>query len=127
MAKIIITTTGTLGDHLPYIALGKSLKKRGHQVCLAISDSFHDYAIKAELEVVTCGRSHGKQEVQKDAKNWDQLEKGVISNRLILDPTVYAQMLLFLEKEFSPILEALLVTCADADLLICGVQSLTLG
>lgn len=127
MAKIVITTAGTLGDHLPYIALGKSLQARGHQVCLAISNSFHDYALKAGLEVITCGRSHGKQELQQDAKTWDQLKKGVISSRLITDPEVYEQMLLFIEKGFSPILETLLTVCTDADLLICGAQILILG
>jgi|694.fasta_scaffold60618_3 UDP:flavonoid glycosyltransferase YjiC (YdhE family) len=127
MAKIVISTAGTLGDHLPYIALGKSLQARGHQVCLAISHSFHDYAIKAGLEVVSCGRSHGKQEAQQDAKTWNQLEKGIISNRLISDPDVYEQMLRFIEKAFPSILETLLKICADADLLICGAQYLTLG
>ena len=127
MAKIVITTAGTLGDHLPYIALGKFLQVRGHQVCLAISQSFHDYAIKAGLEVVSCGRSHGKQEVQQDAKTWNQLEKGIISNRLISDPDVYEQILRLIEKAFPAILETLLKICADADLLICGIQYLTLG
>jgi UDP:flavonoid glycosyltransferase YjiC (YdhE family) len=127
MAKIVITTAGTLGDHLPYIALGKSLQTRGHQVYLAISDSYHEYALKSGLQVFTCGRSHGKQEVQEDSKTWDQLEKGVISSRLISDPEVYEQVLRFIEKAFPLILETLLTVCADADLLICGAQYLTLG
>ena len=126
MAKIVITTAGTLGGHLPYIALGKSLQIRGHQVSLAISPSFHDYALKAGLEVITCGRSHGKQEVQQDAKTWNQLEKGVISSRIISDPDVYAQVLSLIEKAFPSILETLLNVCANADLLICGAQILAL-
>ena len=125
MAKIIITTTGTLGDHLPYIALGKTLQTRGHQVCLAINDSYHDYARKSGLEVVTCGRSHGKEEVKQDAKTWDQLEKSVSLNRLTTDAD--EQIIRFIEKECPPVIETLLKICADADLLITGIQYIILG
>ena len=38
--KIAILTIGTRGDTQPYIALGKALKTRGHDVVLAAPDNF---------------------------------------------------------------------------------------
>ena len=41
MAKrILLTTTGSLGDLHPYIAIGLELKSRGHAVTIATSDSY---------------------------------------------------------------------------------------
>jgi UDP:flavonoid glycosyltransferase YjiC (YdhE family) len=37
MARIVITSAGTLGDYLPFIYLGKKLHARGHSVCLAFN------------------------------------------------------------------------------------------
>ena len=41
--KISLLTLGTRGDIQPYIALGKALTARGHQVLLAGSDNFRDW------------------------------------------------------------------------------------
>ncbi len=41
--KILITTYGTLGDVLPYVALGKGLLHAGHQVIVGTSDRFKDF------------------------------------------------------------------------------------
>ena len=41
--KILITTYGTLGDVLPYVALGKGLLHAGHQVVLGTSERFRDF------------------------------------------------------------------------------------
>jgi sterol 3beta-glucosyltransferase len=41
--KISLLTLGTKGDIQPYIALGKTLTARGHQVLLASSDNFRDW------------------------------------------------------------------------------------
>src|SRR5262245_61416485 len=35
MARIVLTTFGSLGDLHPYLAIGLELKRRGHQVILA--------------------------------------------------------------------------------------------
>ena len=38
--KIAILTSGTRGDVQPYVALGKALQTRGHDVLLACPDNF---------------------------------------------------------------------------------------
>jgi len=52
MANIVIYTSGTLGDHLPFIALGRALADRGHGVRLAINQAMHAYARRAGLDAV---------------------------------------------------------------------------
>ena len=37
MARILITTFGSLGDLYPYLALGRELKQRGHGTLIATS------------------------------------------------------------------------------------------
>jgi UDP:flavonoid glycosyltransferase YjiC (YdhE family) len=127
MAKIVITTIGTMGDYLPYFALGKALQNRKHQVILAIGESMFAEAKKLSLKVVACGSVFAKQQAQNNPKNWDQLEKGSISSRLSSDPLVYQAVELFLRREIPPVLKDLEKICQDADLLICNVQRLLIG
>ncbi|MBL1203434.1 MAG: glycosyltransferase family 1 protein [Nostoc sp. GBBB01] len=74
MSTIVITSYGTLGDYLPYIALGKVLKTRGHQVKMVVNESIYPYVLKARLEPLAIGRPNlGPQEVQRHAKLWNHL------------------------------------------------------
>lgn len=52
MPPIVIHASGTLGDHLPFIALGRALAGRGHRVTLAINQAVHGFARAAGLEAV---------------------------------------------------------------------------
>jgi len=47
LARILITTFGSLGDLFPYLAIGSELKRRGHQVTIATS-AVHREKIEAE-------------------------------------------------------------------------------
>jgi UDP:flavonoid glycosyltransferase YjiC (YdhE family) len=49
MATIILYTEGTLGDHLPFIALGQALTSRGHRVRLVMNQALHPYARRAGI------------------------------------------------------------------------------
>ncbi|PTT81451.1 hypothetical protein DBR42_18120, partial [Pelomonas sp. HMWF004] len=42
--KILIGAAGSLGDTLPFVALGRALQQRGHQVHLFASDSYAGHA-----------------------------------------------------------------------------------
>lgn len=46
MARIVLTTFGSYGDLYPYIALGRGLRARGHDVVVATSES---YRTKVEM------------------------------------------------------------------------------
>jgi UDP:flavonoid glycosyltransferase YjiC (YdhE family) len=52
--RIVLTTFGTLGDLLPYLALGQALQARGHHVSIAASASLCDYASRSRLEAIPC-------------------------------------------------------------------------
>ncbi len=47
--KVFITTYGSRGDVQPYVALGKGLRRAGHQVTLATSDRFRDFVLANDL------------------------------------------------------------------------------
>ena len=53
--KIAILTSGTRGDVQPYIALGKALRTRGHDVLLACPDNFASWVVGHGLEFRSIG------------------------------------------------------------------------
>ncbi len=74
MSTIVITTHGTLGDNLPYIALGKALKTRGHEIRMVVNEAVHSYVLKAGLQAFTSAHSRiGPEEVRDNAQQWNQL------------------------------------------------------
>lgn len=48
-ARIVLSTFGSHGDVLPYIAIGTELAARGHEVSVATSRSFEPHVVKAGL------------------------------------------------------------------------------
>ncbi|MFH1152863.1 MAG: glycosyltransferase [Pseudomonadota bacterium] len=72
MATIVIYTSGTLGDHLPFIALGRALKAKGHRVRLAINQSMHAYAGRSGLEAIALTDiDRGPEHARANAWAWD--------------------------------------------------------
>lgn len=117
MANIVITSSGTMGDHLPYIALGKALLEQGHRVQMAFGTPMHSYALKSGLETVGCGVAWGEDHAKKYAKGWDHWQQQFFS-----DQEYRESMGHFLKRELGESFKDLLTICADADLLICSVQ-----
>ena len=117
MANIVITSSGTMGDHLPYIALGKALLEQGHRVQMAFGTPMHSYALKSGLETVGCGVAWGEDHAKKYAKGWDHWQQQFSS-----DQEYRESMGHFLKRELGESFKDLLTICADADLLICSVQ-----
>lgn len=122
MATIVIHSSGTLGDHLPYIALGESLQARGHKVRMAMNDSMHNYVLQSGLEAVSCGISMGEKEAQKGAEDWDEWHPHSKSFAERVE-----QMQKFFKYDIPLVFEQLLAACAGADLLICGLQRQVFG
>lgn len=61
--RITIPTTGSRGDVQPYIALGKGLQDRGHDVCVATHGNFESFvcmrgldffALEADAQALQC-------------------------------------------------------------------------
>lgn len=72
MYKIVIYTAGTLGDHLPFIALGRSLKERGHHVLIAVNKAMEDFARRAGLDVfILSDIERGPEQAKESAWAWN--------------------------------------------------------
>ncbi|WP_016953679.1 hypothetical protein [Anabaena sp. PCC 7108] len=122
MAKIVISSSGTLGDHLPYVALGEYLQAQGHHVCMAINEAMHPYGLKAGLEVINCGHYLGQKEAKQAAKDWEHLNLYSQSDQDKSSRTVD-----FFKQQVPLIFTSLLSVCRDADLLICSIQMRLFG
>ncbi len=119
MSTIVITTYGTLGDHLPFIALGKVLKTRGHQIRMVVNQAIHPYVLKAGLEVADVGRPKiGPQEVRRYAREWNQLP--LLRKESIDKTKVESSFKYDLIDSVNCVIEA----CHDADMIIsCKLQT----
>jgi UDP:flavonoid glycosyltransferase YjiC (YdhE family) len=72
MARLVIFTSGTLGDHLPYLALAQGLKERGHDVLMVINQAMHKYAERVGLQAVSLTDiERGPEEARENAWAWD--------------------------------------------------------
>ncbi|MFN2142285.1 MAG: glycosyltransferase, partial [Candidatus Promineifilaceae bacterium] len=72
MAKLVIFTSGTLGDHLPYLALARGLQRRGHEVLMVINQAMHAYAERVGVKAVSLTDvERGPEEARENAWAWD--------------------------------------------------------
>jgi UDP:flavonoid glycosyltransferase YjiC (YdhE family) len=122
MAKIVISSTGTYGDHLPYIALGEALKNRGHRVIMAFRESMHPYVIKAGLEAISCGQELLAEEAREKAGDWDELKPPSSSFEDQLQKTEA-----MLTHDVPQIFQTLEEDCQNAVLFIGGLQRQLFG
>ena len=72
VAFVIVTALGTLGDTLPYIAVGAELRRRGHEVALVSSPAFERQAQEAALELVPVGTLDDHRAFIQDPQLWDR-------------------------------------------------------
>ncbi|MDF5731559.1 MAG: glycosyltransferase [Rhizonema sp. PD38] len=116
MSTIVITSHGTLGENLPFIALGKVLKTRGHQVRMVINEAIHPYILKAGLETVNIERSKiGPQEIRRYARKWNHL---LLMRAELLDIEKSAPA--GFKYNLLDSIDCLMKACNDADMLISG-------
>ncbi len=72
MARLVVTTMGSTGDLFPFLALGKGLKARGHDVALAVCPPMKKYVEAAGLTFVACGPAF----YEEDARNYAEMFDG---------------------------------------------------
>ena len=53
---LILTSIGTRGDIEPFLAIGKILKEKGHQVICAFSEQFREKTESCDIEFASLGR-----------------------------------------------------------------------
>jgi UDP:flavonoid glycosyltransferase YjiC (YdhE family) len=74
MARLVVTTGGTLGDFVPFLSLAKALQSRGHDVVMAVNPAMVARAATAGMRAVPCGRQFGPEEVRQRAALFDRPE-----------------------------------------------------
>lgn len=111
MSRVLIHAEGTLGDHLPAIALGRALASRGHRVTLAINPAMHGWAERSGLAAVALPDiERGPEEARRNAWAWDHWNNP--------DPSAHPEARPMSEDEFVAQARSLAALCADADLLL---------
>ncbi len=113
MPTIAITSCGTLGDNLPLIALGKSLKQRGHDVLMVISEPMHPYALKAGLNVAANGVVLGQRQAKQESQAWNHFRK-----KPSIDESFYEKFRCDLANKLDCLLDA----CKNIDIIISTPQ-----
>jgi UDP:flavonoid glycosyltransferase YjiC (YdhE family) len=110
MSRIVITSAGTFGDFLPFVALGQALKARGHEVRMAINAAMHPLGRKAGLPCLPCGEAFGPEEARARAEVFDYW------HRIPLSRCLHYYQLLNLPRTVRELAAA----CQGADLLIAS-------
>jgi len=75
VARIVITSLGTMGDFVPYVALACALKERGHAVTAAVNRAMHPLFRNAGISTATCGPRFGPAEARRVAHAFDGWRK----------------------------------------------------
>lgn len=115
MARIVVTTHGTLGNTLPLIALAERLQRRGHELVLALNARMHDQALRCGLACVDNRRDAlGAEEARRHAADWNHLDGGFKRSAAQIRSTI--------DRLFDQALPALLAACRGADLLVATPQ-----
>lgn len=93
--KIVLASIGTRGDIEPFLAIGKILKEKGHQVICAFSEQFRELTENCDIEFASLGR-----------KNDDLLESNV--SRIVMGGSgikkflAYIKLMRVAQKQKAP-------------------------
>jgi UDP:flavonoid glycosyltransferase YjiC (YdhE family) len=83
--RIAIAAIGTMGDILPFVALGRALRRRGHEVVVGSSNDFEGLITDNDLEFYSLGS-----DVQSFLKR-SQFERVIGRGELIYAPTLLSE------------------------------------
>ena len=83
--RIAIAAIGTMGDILPFVALGRALRRRGHSVVVGTSNDFEGLITENDLEFYSLGS-----DVQSFLKR-SQFERVIGRGELIYAPTLLSE------------------------------------
>ena len=75
--RFVLTPFGSLGDVLPFIAIGAELRDRGHEVIVITNGAFRDHVESAGLVFVECGTAEEYRETIANPDLFDGLIKGI--------------------------------------------------
>ncbi|WP_050024190.1 glycosyltransferase [Verrucomicrobium sp. BvORR034] len=121
MALLTLTSTGTLGDHFPFLALGRRLVERGHIVRYAGPEYLRLHVESCGMQLHPTRREQDPTTVRNKPEAFDHWlpEKGGPPD--VRDRTTGVNQPELHEKlGFDEMLEDVTAACAGADLLVCS-------
>lgn len=110
-ARFLLCTWGSSGDLHPFIALGKALRQRGHQVTLAGIPSWEAKVKASEINFLPAAKSHTMDSLRGNEKLFSQEKFGLTSLRIMLRD--------YATPSFSIMIDALLRAAPQYDCLVC--------
>lgn len=108
----LLAAFGTMGDVLPFLQLGESLREAGQHVRMAIPPYYMPLAYARGLEAVPCRPAYSPERVMQEADAFHQLE----DKKLTLEESCQAVDRLELVAQCEDVLAA----CKGADFLVCS-------
>lgn len=69
-----LVAIGSMGDNLPFFAVGRALAARGHRVTMLASGYFRDAAAKSRLELIEIQSAERYMEFVEGQRSWSGLE-----------------------------------------------------
>ncbi len=116
MQTIVLYTSGTLGDHLPFLALGQGLRSRGYRVRMAVNPALHEHVQRAGLEATSLPETPmGPSQAQQYAHHWNHWQA---ANTPAAHTDFTGVLDAYSNECYLPMLRALRDLCQDADLLL---------
>jgi UDP:flavonoid glycosyltransferase YjiC (YdhE family) len=112
--QILLLPLGTWGDVIPFVQLGRELRRRGHQVTVAGCDVFEPLARRAGLEFVSLQSADGYERVVGNPRLWHPRWAGITFLRQAVLPSMRRQF------EFAD--EA--IRSGECDVLVAPAHSL---
>ena len=113
MARIVLTTIGTLGDLHPFIAIALDLRRRGHRPVMAVSEDHVAKVRAAGLEAVAVLPSFDTVWQRMGLSEEEAVARVMASQRTMLEEVI----LPWLESST----DALDAVCADADAIVASL------
>src|SRR5258708_13196458 len=80
--NVVISSAGSLGDVLPYVAIGAELRRRGHVVTLVANPTFERLATEAAIGFTPVGTLADHQRFLADGDLWEPDRKSLENARV---------------------------------------------
>ncbi len=80
--NVVISSAGSLGDVLPYVAIGAELRRRGHVVTLVANPTFERLATEAAIGFTPVGTLGDHQKFLADGDLWEPERKSLENARV---------------------------------------------
>jgi UDP:flavonoid glycosyltransferase YjiC (YdhE family) len=114
MARILLTTFGSIGDLFPFVALGLGLQARGHDVRFAVEDAFRPTLLEAGFDSVYHLSGDVEAVLGPRAQTLYTSRSPLTSLRLIVRDYIVPTM--------PPKIDELRALCRDVDLIVASTQ-----